>query len=77
MIASAASSNDNTYAYRGNSGELHNRQAIIGVNLPKCFAARSKLRLSYKMNITPKQMKTRRTILHYFNKIIVLIFHPN
>ena len=34
MIASAASSNDNSYAYRGNPGELHSRQAKISVNLP-------------------------------------------
>ena len=27
----------------------------IGVNLPKCFAARSKLRLSYKMNMKIKE----------------------
>ena len=36
--ASSASSNDNdnenAYDYRGNSGELHSRQAKIGVNLP-------------------------------------------
>ena len=34
FIASAASSNDNAYAYRGNSGELHCHQAKISVNLP-------------------------------------------
>ena len=34
IIASAASSNDNAYAYRENTGELHSRQAKIGVNLP-------------------------------------------
>ena len=34
LIASAGSPNDNAYAYRGNSGELHSRQAKIGVNLP-------------------------------------------
>ena len=31
----------------------------------------------YKMNIKPKSMKSRCTILHYFNKIIGLVFHPN
>ena len=33
LIASAARSNDNAYAYRGNSGELHSRQAKMVVNL--------------------------------------------
>ena len=27
------------------------------------------------MNIKPKYMKTRRTILYYFHKINVLVFH--
>ena len=30
-------SNDNGCACRGNSGELHSRQANICVNLPECF----------------------------------------
>ena len=48
LIESAASSNDNAYAYRRNSGELHSREAKIGTNIPQCFATRSKLRLSCK-----------------------------
>ena len=62
--ASTASSNVNAYAYKGNSGELHSRQAKSGVNLPLCFAAQSKLRLSYKMKIKTKWMKTRRKQNH-------------
>ena len=48
LIARAARSNGSTYAHIGNSGDL---QTKIGVNLPKCFAAQSKLRSSYKINI--------------------------
>ena len=33
-IASATSSNNNVYAYRGKLGELRRRQAKIGVNRP-------------------------------------------
>ena len=33
IIENAASSNDNAFAYRGNSGELHSREAN-GANLP-------------------------------------------
>ena len=50
VIASEARSNHSTHADRGISGEL---QAKIGVNLPKCFATQSKLRLSYKIDIKP------------------------
>ena len=50
LIASEARSNQSTYADRGISGEL---QAKIGVNLPKCCATQSKLRLSYKIDIKP------------------------
>ena len=50
LITSTARSNYRTYVHTGNSGKLYSRQAKINVNLQECFAARSKVRLSYKMN---------------------------
>ena len=52
VLTSKARSNHSTYADRGISGEL---QAKIGVNLPKCFATQSKLRLPYKIDIKPSK----------------------
>ena len=69
-IASAASSNDNPYAYREKSDELHSCQAKIAVNLPKCYAARSNYGCRTQID------ENTRTILNYFSKIIVLVFHP-
>ena len=74
LIASEARSNQSTYADRGISGEL---QAKIGMNLPKCFATQSKLRLSYKIDIKPSIDEIHQTVLQYLNKIIAMVLHPN
>ena len=68
IIASAASSNDNACADRGNSGELHK---LCKAPIVLCSSILTTVVVK-KMNIKHKQSNI---ILHYFNKNILLVFH--